>query len=122
MPALRISSICCKLEENTKQYVDQQTFIIIKADLGKQPPFPWVAGFEFAGIVSSAPKIEGARFKCGDRVFGAGQGAYATSICVQDSELQLIPHNWDFESAAGLYLTGPTSYAALKLRANVQEG
>lgn len=83
---------------------------------------PWVAGFEFAGVVSSISITGEVRFKTGERVFGASQGAYATSVCAKDSELQRVPDNWDFESAAGLYLTGPTSYAALKLRANVQRG
>ena len=73
-------------------------------------------------MILSIPKTGKPRFSNGDRVFGAAQGAYATRICAKDSELQPIPDEWGFEDAAGLYFTGPTSYAALKLRANIQDG
>jgi NADPH2:quinone reductase len=88
----------------------------------QQPPLPWIGGFEFSGVVASIPSTGITRFKKGQRIFGAAQGAYATRVCALDSELQPIPDGWGFEPAAGLYLTGPTSYAALKLRADVQKG
>ncbi|RFU33263.1 hypothetical protein B7463_g3048, partial [Scytalidium lignicola] len=87
-----------------------------------QPPFPWIAGFEFAGIVLSTPSIGKTRFQIGDRVFGASQGAYATKICADENKLQPVPPSWTIEEAAGLYLTGPTSYASLVLSAKLQEG
>ncbi|KPM37403.1 hypothetical protein AK830_g9154, partial [Neonectria ditissima] len=48
----------------------------IQGKYQNQPPFPWVAGAEFAGTVVAAPP--GAKFPPGSRVFGAQQGAFAT--------------------------------------------
>lgn len=44
-----------------------------------QPPFPWVAGYEFAGIIVESD-LPG--FAIGTRVFGGQQGAYAEYITV----------------------------------------
>jgi NADPH2:quinone reductase len=90
-----------------------------------QPPFPWVAGAEFAGTVISAPKKPSSgplRFRAGDRVFGAGQGSFATKICVKDGSLLPVPAGWSFQEAAGLFVTAPTSYGALVVRAGIKKG
>lgn len=55
-------------------------------------------------------------------MFGASQGAYATHVAVPEASLLPIPEGWSFADAAGLYVTAPTSYAALTTRANVQVG
>ncbi len=88
----------------------------------QQPPLPWVGGSEFSGVVLSAPRTGSTKFKPGDGVFGASQGAFATRICAKEANLQPIPKNWSFQEAAALYLTGPTSYAALTLRGRLEEG
>lgn len=62
------------------------------------------------------------KFKVGDRVFGATQGAYATHILAPESSLFPVPAGWSFEDAAGLFVTAPTSYGGLVTRANVQPG
>ncbi|GJN70295.1 hypothetical protein PLIIFM63780_003115 [Purpureocillium lilacinum] len=85
-----------------------------------QPPFPWVAGAEFAGTVISAP--QGGKFKPGARVFGASQGAYATRICAKEAVLLPVPDGWSFQEAAGLFVTAPTSYGALVVRAGIKAG
>ncbi|KAH8130469.1 hypothetical protein LI328DRAFT_24863 [Trichoderma asperelloides] len=89
-----------------------------------QPPFPWIAGAEFAGIVVSTPRSSSkpARFPVGTRVFGAGQGAFATKLCVKEDALLPVPEGWSFRDAAGLYVTAPTSYGALVVRAGVKAG
>lgn len=91
-----------------------------------QPQLPWIAGYEFAGVVISIPRyIPGgheAKFKVGDRVFGASQGAYATKINVDEDSLRPIPEGWSFSDAAGLFITAPTSFSALVLRAGIKEG
>ncbi|OQU98932.1 Alcohol dehydrogenase GroES-like domain-containing protein [Cladophialophora immunda] len=88
-----------------------------------QPPFPWVAGFEFAGVIEKAPSaLPAPRFQIGDRVFGGRQGAYATKIAVSEESLSLIPDGWSFSQAASLFTTAPTSYAALVNRAGCQAG
>ncbi|KAG8990816.1 hypothetical protein FRB90_001600, partial [Tulasnella sp. 427] len=85
-----------------------------------QPPFPWVPGTEFAGTISSA--AEGCPFKVGDRVFGAGQGAYAEKVCCDWRALQKIPDGMSFDEAASLTITWPTSYEALVGRAELKRG
>ncbi|KEY71130.1 hypothetical protein S7711_00952 [Stachybotrys chartarum IBT 7711] len=88
-----------------------------------QPAFPWVAGAEFAGTVISAPRgSANPRFPPGSRVFGSAQGAYATKLCAKEDFLLPVPDGWSFHEAAGLFITAPTSYAALVVRAGVKKG
>jgi NADPH2:quinone reductase len=91
-----------------------------------QPPFPWVAGAEFAGVVISAPRktssSAGPKFPPGSRVFGATQGAFATKVCAKEVALLPVPEGWSFQDAAGLFVTAPTSYGALVVRAGVKPG
>ncbi|KAJ5225109.1 hypothetical protein N7468_006334 [Penicillium chermesinum] len=88
-----------------------------------QPPLPWIGGMEFAGTIAAVPTSSSSpRFKVGDRVFGANQGAYATHVLADESTLLPIPNGWSFEDAAGLFVTAPTSYGALVHRAGVKAG
>ncbi|KIV89126.1 hypothetical protein PV10_08725 [Exophiala mesophila] len=104
-----------------------------------QPPLPWIAGMEFAGVVVATPiestksnvasSIDGTvaaptkhLFKVGDRVFGATHGAYATHILADETALFPVPEGWSFADAAGVYVTTPTAYGALVTRANTQPG
>ncbi|KAI0121221.1 hypothetical protein BJ170DRAFT_588383 [Xylariales sp. AK1849] len=88
-----------------------------------QPPFPWVAGAEFAGVVLATPSSsQSPRFPVGSRVFGASQGSYATKIRATEVQLLPVPEGWSFRDAAGLFVTAPTSYGALVLRAGVRAG
>lgn len=88
-----------------------------------QPPFPWVAGAEFAGVVISTPaSSKSPKFPLGSRVFGASQGSYATKIKATEVQLLPVPEEWSFRDAAGLFVTAPTSYGALVLRAGVKAG
>ncbi|KAI2366983.1 hypothetical protein LOY89_005799 [Ophidiomyces ophidiicola] len=88
-----------------------------------QPPLPWVSGAEFAGTILSTPSgSKSPKYKVGDRVFGASQGAYATHILAAEPALLPVPTSWSFEDAAGLFITVPTSYGGLVHRAKVQKG
>jgi len=88
-----------------------------------QPPFPWLSGTEFSGTIVSTPSDNSdTRFQPGDRVFGAAQGAYAELICCPGTSLLPVPKGWSFEDAAGMYITAPTSYAALVTRAKILPG
>ncbi|KEZ46311.1 Podospora anserina S mat+ genomic DNA chromosome 1, supercontig 1 [Scedosporium apiospermum] len=88
-----------------------------------QPPFPWVAGAEFAGVVMATPSSsKSPKFPVGSRVFGASQGSYATKVVAKEEQLLPVPRGWSFRDAAGLFVTAPTSYAALVLRADVKAG
>jgi NADPH2:quinone reductase len=86
--------------------------------------FPWVAGAEFAGTVISAPRNAAgkAKFPPGSRVFGANQGAFATKVCAKEVALLPVPEGWSFQDAAGLFVTAPTSYGALVVRAGIKAG
>lgn len=98
----------------------------IRGKYQHQPPFPWTAGSEFSGLVLAAPKnLPGGRtpkYKAGDRVFGATQGGYATKVSCREEALRPVPPGWSYFDAAGLFVTAPTSYAALVLRAKVKAG
>lgn len=98
----------------------------IRGKYQTQPPFPWVSGAEFAGVVlrapTSLPNERTPKFKEGDRVFGATQGAFATKIAAAEEVLRPVPQGWSFADAAGLFVTAPTSYAALVNRANIKAG
>ncbi|PSR81382.1 hypothetical protein BD289DRAFT_393507 [Coniella lustricola] len=88
-----------------------------------QPPFPWISGMEFAGIVLSTPSGNpNPKYPVGTRVFGANQGAYATRVCALETSLFPQPSGWSASEAAGLFVTAPTSYAALAVRAGVKQG
>ena len=95
----------------------------IQGKYQQQPPFPWIAGVEFAGVVLAVPTSKSKnRFKVGDRVFGASQGAFSTHVLAPELMLFPVPPGWSFEDAAGLFVTAPTSYGGLVVRANVQPG
>lgn len=104
-----------------------------------QPPLPWIAGMEFAGEVLATPiestsskvasSIDGTIntqtkhvYKVGDKVFGATHGAYATHILADEQALFPVPEGWSYADAAGVYVTTPTAYGALVIRAKTQPG
>ncbi|KAG0168594.1 hypothetical protein DFQ28_000610 [Apophysomyces sp. BC1034] len=83
-----------------------------------RPPFPFIPGGEFAGVVlkSTVPN-----YKAGDRVFGSNY-SFAEIVTVPHTNVLPMPANFSYEQAAGLYITYPTSYAALVLRAQLKAG
>lgn len=100
-------------------------FFDILAVQGKyqvKTPHPYVPGVEMAGIISKdSPIPEGCDFIPGKtRVFGAAQGAYGEKTKADYWQLMEVPEGITLEQAAGLFVTWPTSYAALKFRADVQ--
>lgn len=62
------------------------------------------------------------KFQVGDKVFGSSQGGYATMICASEERIKIIPNGWGYFDAAGLFVTAPTSYAALVTRAGIKKG
>lgn len=94
-----------------------------------RPPFR--LGLEFAGTVLAVGSPDGnntegtadqAIFKAGDKVFGAGLGAYAEQILVSSRALRHIPIDWTFESAAGLSATANVAYGAVAIRGGTKKG
>jgi hypothetical protein len=55
-------------------------------------------------------------------VFGASQGGYATHIVCTEERLKGVPEGWSFADAAGVFVTAPTSYAGLVVRAGIKKG
>ncbi|GAA5952297.1 hypothetical protein JCM21900_000478 [Sporobolomyces salmonicolor] len=96
----------------------------IEGKYQNKPPFPYIAGAEFSGIVSlNSPIPSGCPFIPGKtRVFGAGQGAYSQKIKVDWHTVIEVPDTMSLEEASGLYVTMPTSYAGLVNRAQTKEG
>lgn len=97
----------------------------IRGKYQHQPPLPWIAGAEFAGTILAVPTTSSSsppRYHVGDWVFGAHQGAYATHILAPEAVLLPVPAGWSFEDAAGLYVTAPTAYGALVVRAQARRG
>lgn len=98
----------------------------IRGKYQHQPQLPWISGSEFSGVILQTPKEPTGgsvpMFKQGDRVFGASQGAYATKICSIEESLRPMPKGWGFFESAGLFVTAPTSYAALVNRAGIKKG
>lgn len=73
-----------------------------------QPPFPWVGGMEFAGVVLAVPSGNHApKYPVGSKVFGANQGAYATRVCALENSLFPQPEGWSSAEAAGLLYVLP---------------
>ncbi|KAG0054102.1 hypothetical protein BGZ83_011986 [Gryganskiella cystojenkinii] len=87
-----------------------------------KPPYPYIPGAEFAGTITKIhPETKG-HFKVGDRVFGSTQGCYAEKLACNAKTVLPIPDNLSFAQAAGLFITYPTSYAALVERAQLKSG
>ncbi|UZJ52378.1 hypothetical protein CBS101457_001698 [Exobasidium rhododendri] len=87
-------------------------------------PFPYVLGTEVAGILSkNSPIPEGCNWTPGKtRVFGMANGSYTEKASADWNNLREVPDGISLEGASGLFVTWPTSYAALKFRADVQPG
>ncbi|CAO1636344.1 unnamed protein product [Parajaminaea phylloscopi] len=86
-------------------------------------PFPYTLGVEVAGVVAKdSPIPDGCDLKPGDRVFGAANGSYADRVAADFVSLLPIPSGMNFDEASSLFITYPTSYAALVFRANLQAG
>jgi len=65
-----------------------------------------LTGSEFSGEILAVPSTGNPKYKVGDKVFGAAQGAYATKVCAEEKVLHPVPEGWSYEDAAGLYVTG----------------
>ncbi|KAJ1723546.1 hypothetical protein LPJ53_002115 [Coemansia erecta] len=118
VPLPKENELLVKIDSAGANFFD---ILLVQGKYQIKPPFPFTPGAEFSGTVVRAPSS--GKFKSGDRVFGSNPtGAYAEYIAVPQAQCFHIPQRLSFEQAAGLYITYPTSYAALKLRGRVQPG
>lgn len=70
-------------------------------------------GLDVAGVVEAVGKTV-TKFKSGDEVFGAGQGAFAEYVCAAESKLTLKSANVTFEQAASAPIAGLTALQGLR--------
>jgi len=84
--------------------------------------FPWIPGFEGAGIVEKADAVK-TGFEKGDEVFFHCQGgSYAEYIVIDYRELVRKPENVSFPKAACVPHTALTAWQALFTRGGLQPG
>ena len=96
--------------------------LLIAGKYQHKPPFPFSPGAEFAGLVESVGSGV-ADIAPGDRVIGySGWGAARERVTVGVQRLVKIPHELDFERAAGLTVTYGTTLYALRERADLKPG
>ena len=82
----------------------------------RKPLFPWVIGSDFSGIViKTGSKVT--KFKDGDKVWGCTssplRGTYAEYVNFVSEEIDFMPTNIDFESAATIPYAALTTWAAI---------
>lgn len=73
-------------------------------------------------MLATPPNSKNPKFPVGSRVFGATQGAYATKCTANEVAMLPVPEGWSYNQAAGLFVTAPTSYGALVVRAGIKAG
>src|SRR5690349_14700421 len=79
-------------------------------------------GTDFAGVIEAAGKNV-TRFKPGDAVFGAKNGAEAEYICVNaDRAIALKPDNVSFEQAGSVGIAAITALQGLRDKGRIQAG
>lgn len=82
---------------------------------------PWIAGYEAAGEVVSAPA--GSEFASADRVaFADSAFANAQLVAVPEDRLIPLPDDIDFETAAALLLQGLTAQYLLRDSHPIRQG
>ncbi|KAJ2509269.1 hypothetical protein GGH95_006408 [Coemansia sp. RSA 1836] len=117
VPTTKAGELLVKVDSAGANFFD---VLMIEGKYQIRPPLPFTPGAEFSGTVVQASPSD-PRFAIGDRVFGSNViGAYAEYIAVPSIQCYPIPPSLSFEQAAGIYITYPTSYAGLVLRARVQ--
>jgi NADPH2:quinone reductase len=96
--------------------------LIIAGKYQTKPPLPFSPGGEFAGVIESVGAgVDGVT--PGDRVLGyTSYGSARQYAAVAADRLFPIPHDLDFDRAAGLNITYGTAYHALKDRAALRAG
>ncbi|HMN53592.1 MAG TPA: NADP-dependent oxidoreductase [Sphingopyxis sp.] len=89
--------------------------------------FPFVLGFDLAGVVEAAGDGVDA-FRPGDRVFGMSRqgqgldGSYAEYCLADAAFLAPLPSGWSFAQAAALPVAGTTAYGGIVDAGALREG
>jgi NADPH:quinone reductase-like Zn-dependent oxidoreductase len=95
---------------------------IMRLGVGLGAPDDIRLGVDFAGTVEAVGKNV-TRFKPGDEVFGAADGAFAEYVSVRDDgALVLKPANLTFEQAAAVPVAAVTALQVLRDKGKIQPG
>jgi NADPH:quinone reductase-like Zn-dependent oxidoreductase len=95
---------------------------VLRLAAGIGAPSSAAFGTDFAGVIE-AVGADVTRFKPGDAVFGAGNGAFAEYLVRRaDGAIALKPAALSFEQAAALPVAAVTALQALRDKAQVQAG
>jgi NADPH:quinone reductase-like Zn-dependent oxidoreductase len=95
---------------------------LLRANAGWGTPNDVFLGTDFAGTVVAVGKLV-TRFKVGDEVYGAGDGAFAEYLRIPETEsVALKPANVSFEEAAAAPVAGITALQALRDHAHLKAG
>jgi NADPH:quinone reductase-like Zn-dependent oxidoreductase len=95
---------------------------IMRLDAGVGAPKVARLGVDFAGTVEAVGRSV-KRFRPGDEVFGARNGAFAEYVAVrEDRSLVAKPANVTFEHAASVPVAAVTALQALRDKGNIQAG
>jgi len=93
-----------------------------KGQYDAAPPFPFVPGYEVAGIVVEKGS-EVTRFEIGDRVAAlTAFGGYSRYAVAQNEGVTKIPKEWTFVQAASIPVSYLTAYYALHMTGPVRPG
>ncbi len=95
---------------------------VMRFDSGFSTPKDAHMGVDFAGTVQGVGRAV-TRFKAGDRVFGAANGALAEYLAVRESRtIATIPDHIDMDQAAAVPVAGMTALQALRDKGKVVAG
>src|SRR2546429_2686920 len=95
---------------------------LIRPILGMRKPKDTRLGVDYAGTVEAVGKNV-TRFKPGDEVFGARDGALAEYVCgLADRGVVLKPANMTFEQAASVSVAAITALQGLRDKGKIQAG
>ncbi|MCF6420442.1 NADP-dependent oxidoreductase [Furfurilactobacillus milii] len=91
----------------------------------KKPSFPFVMGYDFAGIVVQVGS-DVRKFNVGDNVYGRTRndrpGSFANFMAVDEADVAVKPQSLSMSEAAALPLVGLTAYEALNERMKLTVG
>jgi NADPH2:quinone reductase len=91
----------------------------------RQPPLPWIPGFDGSGIVEAVGSAA-TRFHPGDCVYvatlGTWHGTYAQRTLCDVDQVHPLPANVSFSQGAAIGVPVATAYRALFGRAHVRPG
>ncbi len=124
LPVPQDGEVLIETKASTLNYAD---LLLSSGMYQSKPDYPFVPGFEVAGIVKSVPKSS--KLKEGDRVVGATtvfrNGRYGSfgDFCISSENLTYpLPTNISYEAGAAILMSYLTSDFALHRRAQLKKG